>query len=343
MKPFRTYEQMIDLLIERKLLDPNVDEIPVLTEINGTPSLSMSGRQNVINILKTYGYYNIVNLYNKPFVNDDGTFQDNMDFYKLFSLHEIDAQIKLILYSPLFQSEQRLKTTIAYEFSKKYGPFDNTDMTSYIEPYLDPKNFKSFTPYRAHTEKRFQVINQLLRVLEINHAYPPFEHYREKHHHIPIWVLVNKLTFGEVKNLYYVLNIQDSIAKEFHTKPSQLRGMINILHAIRNDCAHGSNFFHQPYPTLKKHIQLFEDFSAKYGFNDAHPMGNLFMILCIFKHFLSNSSYRQLCESIINTVFVMMFKTPIPTITEYMCEKLGVDTLQNAIDKSMFLVKYKLQ
>lgn len=343
MKPFRTYEQMIDLLIERKLLDPNVDEIPVLTDRNGTLEFPVSGRQNVINILKTYGYYNIVNLYNKPFVNDDGTFQDNMDFYKLFSLHEIDAQIKLILYSPLFQSEQRLKTTIAYEFSKKYGPFDNTDMTSYIEPYLDPKNFKSFTPDRAHTEKRFQVINQLLRVLEINHAYPPFEHYREKHHHIPIWVLVNKLTFGEVKNLYYVLNIQDSIAKEFHTKPSQLRGMINILHAIRNDCAHGSNFFHQPYPTLKKHIQLFEDFSAKYGFNDAHPMGNLFMILCIFKHFLSNSSYRQLCESIINTVFVMMFKTPIPTITEYMCEKLGVDTLENAIDKSMFLVKYKLQ
>lgn len=343
MKPFRTYEQMLELLIERNLLASDVNEIPVLTEINGIPSISNSGRQNVINILKTYGYYNIVNLYNKPFINNDRTFSDNIDFYKLFSLHEIDAQIKLILYSPLFQSEQRLKTTIAYEFSKKYGPFDNMDMTSYIEPYLDPRNFKSFVPRDKHTEKRFQVIHQLSRVLEINHSYPPFKHYREKHHHIPIWVLVNKLTFGEVKNLYYVLNIQDSIAKEFHTTPSQLRGMINILHAIRNDCAHGSNFFHQPYPALKKHIQLFEDFSAEYGFNSARPMGNLFMILCIFKHFLSNSSYLQLCESIINTVFAMMFNTPIPTITEYMCEKLGVYTLEDAIDKSMFLVKYKLQ
>ena len=118
MKPFRTYEQMLELLIERNLLASDVNEIPVLTEINGIPSISKSGRQNVINILKTYGYYNIVNLYNKPFINNDGTFSDNIDFYKLFSLHEIDAQIKLILYSPLFQSEQRLKTTLAYEFSK---------------------------------------------------------------------------------------------------------------------------------------------------------------------------------------------------------------------------------
>lgn len=61
---------MLELLIERNLLTSDVDEIPVLTEINGKPSISRPGKQNIINILKTYGYYNIVNLYNKPFIRD---------------------------------------------------------------------------------------------------------------------------------------------------------------------------------------------------------------------------------------------------------------------------------
>ena len=49
-------------------------------------------------ILQTYGYYNIINQYNKPFLNKDGTYKSHIDFFKLFSLQQIDTVIKNVIF-----------------------------------------------------------------------------------------------------------------------------------------------------------------------------------------------------------------------------------------------------
>ena len=345
MKPFKTYSEQIKILQQNGLLIQNNKCIPILTKNNGSltihqePSLDLATE-----FLKQYGYYNIVNLYNKSFIDSNGSYINDINFFKLASLHEIDSNIKSTLYLALIQAEQKLKTTIAYKFAERYGPFDNTCLVNYIEPYLDPINYNGNLKTNRGTEKRYIVIHQLTNILSKYSSYPPFEHYTNTHHHIPIWVLINKLTFGETKNLYEVLKIQNNIAIEFHTTPSHLRNMIHILHFMRNDCAHGENFFQQSYPRLKRTIQLLVDFKKKFPYTPQTQLGNLFLALIILKYFLRGEDYARLVHIIQHSVFKYFINDfPIPPITNYLMHQLGVSSFNDAIDKCQYLINYKLQ
>lgn len=150
MKPFKTYDEQIELLQNRGLL-PNISEVTVF-HIKNRPGkvllpvnplnirkLNFSKPQATKyakELLQTYGYYNIVNQYNKPFLQSDGSYQADIDFFMLFSLHQIDTKMENIIFYPILQVEQLLKTCIAYEFAKSYGPFEGDIIKNYIEPYF---------------------------------------------------------------------------------------------------------------------------------------------------------------------------------------------------------------
>ena len=372
MKPFRSYQEQIKILKKRNLIfNGSANVLEPISHSNGIilaapsnkivtdPSFDPTKKMFfsfddirkicisnnisfVIDILKTYGYYNIINLYKSPFVHN-GKYDANIDFLKLFSLHEIDSEIKGVLYLALFQAEQKLKTTIAYEFAKKYGPFDDTIMDGYIDPYLIKENFNNKILLKNKKEKCESVINTLNSIIDYNANYPPFAHYSKVHGHIPIWVLINKLTFGNVKNFYTVLKIQDQIAQNFSLSPSELRIIINLLHQVRNDCAHGENFFMQKYPSLKSSIKLVESFKSTYGFGKNKNMGNLFKVLIALKFILPRNNYPQLCNSIDHSIFELMGKkTVIPPISEYLMHQLGIDSYEDSQEKLNYLINYKI-
>ena len=126
MKPFKTYDEQIELLQNRGLL-PNISEVTVFHIKNRPDKVLLP--VNPLNIrklnfskpqatkyakelLQTYGYYNIVNQYNKPFLQSDGSYQADIDFFMLFSLHQIDTKMENIIFYPILQVEQRLKPVL---------------------------------------------------------------------------------------------------------------------------------------------------------------------------------------------------------------------------------------
>ncbi|WP_093315585.1 Abi family protein [Tindallia californiensis] len=60
---------------------------------------------------------------------------------------------------------------------------------------------------------------------------------------IPIWMLVEVMTFGEVLQLYKLMSNKnrESISNEFKCTPTELESWLNGLKFARNKCAHNAN------------------------------------------------------------------------------------------------------
>ncbi len=92
-------------------------------------------------------------------------------------------------------------------------------------------------------------------------------HYIEEHGSVPLWVLVNYLTIGNLSYLYSALKDSDKniIAKyysdkyEKQCKPSNLlrlssedmESALKIFNLIRNQCAHDERLFNSDYKNIR--------------------------------------------------------------------------------------------
>lgn len=359
MKPFKTYEQQIELLRERRLLpcrqSDNIITEPCVCHISkqdGSPvtqldiekvrQYALSNSDSYVKeILQMYGYYNIVNQYNKPFLNTDGTYKDGIDFFELYSLQQIDLCMKNAIFYPLLKIEQHLKICIAYEYAGMYGPFDGEDMSNYVEPYFKKENYNQYLKTFDKQPKYELLIDHLKKIYSDN-GYKPFIHYKKVHHHIPIWVLINKFTFGELVHFYEVLKIQNKIAAQFHFDPSQLRTGMMFLNHVRNDCAHFSGFYNQNYPKLKDNIKLLADFKSEFGFVSQQDIPNIFLVLILFRYFLPIRDYREAILTVSNTVFKQVLHMYIPHISEYMQNELSTKNESDYQEKINFLLKHPI-
>lgn len=360
MKPFKTYDEQIKILQSRHLL-PQEDvanlEMPKAPcfEMRNKPdklliplialreiALSRTGITDAVKeLLQTYGYYNIINQYNKPFIAKDGAYQPHIDFFMLYSLQQIDIRMKNIIFSPILQAEQRLKTCISYEFAKAYGPFETTNMSSYVEPYFQPANYNQNLRTRDNKFKYIQLISRFQNIYN-NTEYKPFKHYKMHHGHIPIWIFINKLTYGEMVHFYEVLKIQPNISNSFGLSPSQLRTCMLFLNQVRNDCAHFSGFYNQTYPKLKQSIPLLNDFQSNFSFTDQSNIPNIFLVLIILKYLIPRTEYSTLIVTLEKEVFELIYEKYIPTISEYMKAKLYIPSQKAYQEKCKYLIEYKI-
>lgn len=354
MKPFKTYDEQIDKLSDVGLLpkytdlltEPSINSPTIITIHNPFKknvterAIRMYTLQHskpyVTELLQTYGYYNIVNQYNKPFLSNNG-YIDDIDFFKLFSVQQVDTKIKNLIFYPILQIEQRLKTCMAYEFAKAYGPFDGDSIVNYQEPYLNPNNYTHSLKTKDHKPKHMLLITRLGKLYK-DTTYKPFNHYRSTHGHIPIWIFINKLTFGEMLHFYEVLKIQNNISSFFNLTPSQLRTCMLFLNQVRNDCAHFSSFINQDYPMLKKDLPLLIDFTKNYNLTSQKDITNIFKLLIVFKYLLPKNLYVNFVQAIDKDIFSLIYSEYIPVISEYMQDVLMAPTQKAYKDKLNFLL-----
>lgn len=112
-----------------------------------------------------------------------------------------------------------------------------------------------------------------------------------EHGYIPLWVLVNVLTFGKIENFYKNMKPADktSVAKQFNLQPDELAKFMHMLALARNKCAHDERFFDIKFKERihTKSIKNFsvlgivrpKDGSYTYGTNDAYAIAIMFALL----------------------------------------------------------------
>ena len=183
-KPFLSIEQQVELLESRGVI---VDR--------ETPG-----------ILMREGYYSVVNGYKAPFIDERATKEAGDDRYvagtrfgDLYDLLCFDRRLRLLTFRYLISAEAAAKTAIAHCFAKAHGdPDDYLLQVSYCtrEEYED---------YGMDADEYTSELNGLIGILtrlKKGSSSKFVEHYRQDYGVVPIWVLCNDLTFGNMEHFF---------------------------------------------------------------------------------------------------------------------------------------------
>lgn len=233
MKEHKTFNQQLTILRNRGVVVPT----------NGKPK----------RFLEQENYYNVINGYKDLFLVKGSNnqpvepeiYQKGTHFNELKALFLFDRELRILLLKYLLIFENSIKTTVAYEFSKKY-PRKNA--------YLDIANFVDNDP-----KKVLQQISILTKTIhdKVDRS-GAIKHYIEEHGEVPLWVLVNFLTMGNIANFYNILtdSTKNIIAKfytdkyrtqnkdnTFRLSSSDLSACLKVANLVRNICAHDERLY----------------------------------------------------------------------------------------------------
>ena len=287
-KKFLTYEQQVQKLYDKKLEIPNCQE--------------------VIELLKKYSYFNLVNGYKAPFKNKDGNYKKGTSIKDIYSLYIFDDAFRHILMKYILIVELNVKSLLSYSFCEKFGENQSE--------YQNAMNYK-------YTSDNQRDINELIQIItkQINNAWKFFyvDHQKKKHNNIPLWVLIKTLTFGNMSKMYSLQQdcIKSNIAKEFPLiKENQLSIILDILTRYRNVCAHNERLFDFKYQQSRLKTTMIHKYFNLYTNNPA--ASNLFDVIIFLKYLLNEYEFSSLVEDI-----------------DFILQKLSRET--NQIQKSQIL------
>ena len=242
MKDYRTFNQQLGILRKRGLIVPK----------DGSPK----------RFLEQENYYNVINGYKDLFLQKDSfgnllipeQYLPNAHFDELKALFLFDRELRIVFLKYILIFENSFKTVLSHEFSKKY-PKPNS--------YLEIQNYVDDNP-----KKVLQQISILTKTIhdkvDKNGA---VKHYIEEYGSVPLWVLVNYLTIGNLSHLYNILIDQDknTIAKYYSDKykkqykiKSPLRfssedlvSALKIINLVRNKCAHDERLYSSDFGNVR--------------------------------------------------------------------------------------------
>lgn len=270
IKDFKTISQQVEILKNKGLI---VDDI-----------------EKAENILLKENYF-FLNGYRHLFMNSptDRTFVTGSTFDELYSLFLFDRYSRNIFFKNLLIIENRLKSVISYQLSKKYG---------YKE--RDYLNLKNFTQDPEKKRRVRDIIDKMKRQIRINTSrHNATMHYVKNYGYIPLWILVKVLSFGIVCELFSILKDEDKleVASVFGITVEYLEDFLPILSNYRNLCAHEDIVFDHkterfiPDTDYHKKLNIFKmDGEYIYGKND------LFAVIIIFKHMLEDDEFRLMLK-----------------------------------------------
>lgn len=308
IKPFLTYDQQLEKLRNEKKLTINDPEV-------------------AIDALKNIGYFSLIGGYKTPFINSmTRIYQNDVSFNDILALYHFDLSLRELVFKYLCEIECRMRQLISYHFCAFHGEQQAA--------YLDPHNYKL-------NRKNTNDINRLINILDyqanknMDHAY--VVHQRNVYHNVPLWVLINTLTYGQISKLYTLLpfQLQSSISKNFpHVKEKSLEQYLKALTLFRNVCAHNERLFsfrtQIDFPDTKLHSKLR---ILQKGTQYICGKRDLFGVVIAFRYLLPKDSFLNFKRSLIKlmhtyhkqssqldslTLFAMMgFPSNWTSITRY--------------------------
>lgn len=228
MKPFKTLEEQIVILEER--------------------GLTINDKSKAKRYLLEHSYYKVINVYSKFFQKTENVYLKNATFEEIRLVHIFDTELKSILFKYLIECEKHFKSIVSYRFSEYYRdvPLAYLKTTSYDdENLLQLANSISILS---------NIISNQIRSKKAN----AIKHYNSNHNDIPLWVLIDNLTFGQTVHIYthFDKKLKNNIAKDLAyylesnlnkkivVEPKELQNMLFNLIDIRNCVAHNNKLFH---------------------------------------------------------------------------------------------------
>jgi abortive infection bacteriophage resistance protein len=307
-KPFKSYEEQIEIL---KFRGMNVN----------------NQYTNIRNILEKENYYNIINGYKDLFIqvrasqSNNERYKANTQFSEVYSLYKFDRELRSIFLKKILIIETNIKSIISYNFSKKYG----------INNYLITENFNLKESRYVTISQRYQEVIRLIATIQntistqIKKKNQSIGHYISNFGYIPLWVLMNILTFGTVSLFYKNMKQTDKqdIAKIYNISSEvELGLMLKILTLVRNICAHDERLYNfKSKDNIRNNIihSYFNSGSNSFGKND------LFAVLICAKILLEKDSFKNMVNEIENQIDILKKELKVITTNDVL-NKMGFPT-----------------
>ena len=255
---------------------------------------SRSSKQR--DIIKKYNYYNLINAYKDPFLEDRNNYPSyanrNEDFYKrgtkpeyLESLYLFDAALRNLFFPYLLKIEESLKTILVESFYNEYSHKDLHKESEYFKrqyykldevsswsvqeksgyKYISlssvefDSNIMNAKPYKKTFDNAKiyddYIVNVYKAMGKQRSKNNSISKYLNEHTYIPMWVLVNLLTFGNVNKLFQIQNtevqtkvldnygIRSLTTNDYNHYVINVINILNILTIYRNICAHNERLY----------------------------------------------------------------------------------------------------
>ena len=142
-------------------------------------------------------------------------------------------------------------------------------------------------------------IDKLIRMLDglalTNTDYDYIVHQRNVYQNVPLWVLINAMTFGQISKMYSFLTsrIQSKISKNFKkVNERELEQYLKVLVLYRNVCAHNERLFsHKVYSEIPNTVLHSKLHISQTGNQYNQGKKDLFGVVIAFRYLLSADSF----------------------------------------------------
>ena len=272
-KPFLCYEDQIEKLVNEK-------------------GLVISDAKYATDMLKRIGYFGLISGYKFPFKNPTTKkYIDGIRFEDIVALYKFDENLRELFLKYILQVERHVRSLLSYYFTEKYGE-------QQIH-YMNPANYR--------TEPRFQqdvnrLISMLTKLATTNTDYPYINHQRNTYGNVPLWVLMNGVTFGTLSKFYSLVtpDLKAKVSKNFiGVNEKQLEQFLSVMTKFRNVCAHNERLFTYrtmndiPDTPLHKKLGIHQK-----GTTYINGKNDLFSVVIAFRYLLPNEEFRKFKTSL---------------------------------------------
>lgn len=285
-KPFLSYNQQIQLLKSKHL--------------------SIEDEAAAERALHCYGYFSLVTGY-KDLLKNPTTknYQDGTTFQDLLAVYQFDEELRELTLRHLLHIERHIRSALSYAFCNIYGDSQSA--------YISIQNYDISTA-KKNAEVTKLVNRYLLPLLNRPSNYPYIEHHKSKHNNVPLWVLINALTFGTVSKMYEYSNaqVQSAVGREFDfIREPQLRQILEVLTDFRNVCAHNERLFthrcaKHDIPDLRLHQKLS---IPKRGQEYIYGKRDYFSVVMAFRYLLLHAEFLTYKRNLANLIDRLCKKT----------------------------------
>lgn len=239
-------------------------------------------------MLKRNSYFALITGYKRLFKNKTTKkYKDGTKFEDIVALYMFDKALRELFLKYLCQVERHFRSLMSYYFCEKFGNAQTE--------YLDVTHYN-------YSGKNKTEINDLVNRLsttinDSNSQYEYITHYIEKHHNVPLWVLLNTITFGSLSKMYmlFTQDLQIKVSSNFNgINESQMCKILRVLSRFRNVCAHNERLFsyriHESIPDLLIHKKL--NIPQK-GTQYLYGKSDLFAVVIALRYLLPRYDFLQ--------------------------------------------------
>lgn len=224
----------------------------------------------------------MINGYKQPFLQQNVSGEKYIagtTLEEIYALYEFDRKLRIVTLEYILEIEKQVKALVAYCFSKIHGH----------KNYLKIENFDTIG-----ADKYNQVcilLSNLYKKISLNcNKDLSVSHYVREKSYLPLWVLVNALSMGDISKFYsnMIQQEREDVARrlKWGVRENKLASCLFFLASIRNRCAHDERLY-----SYLSYVNLCNNRYLSY-FGTNLRKNDYFAVMVALKMLLPDSRYQ---------------------------------------------------